>query len=322
MNLRSIAHALGGEVSNGQVLAPGPGHSKRDRSLVGPTFAGRARWLPRVFVTPATTGATCRDYVRARLGIARRAPRTCPMMRQRLEPAAATTIASRDAARRLFAESVDPRGTLAERYLAQERGLPNVIDDVLALTLRFHPRCPFRDGDTLVRAPALIAALRDPQAAMHACSHLDEMDEIERRFLADPANVLAIQRIRLDETGRKVERRSLGPLENGVVFVSSIFEQFYSATATIAEGVESALAARKLGFPGVVAITGVLAAAHVRAAVHMGLNHRHAPKTTRHRKALGAPQLRAGATQDTECALSRRRRAKDANDYSKGAHHG
>jgi hypothetical protein len=32
-NLGEIARALGGEVSGGQVLAPGPGHSKRDRSL-------------------------------------------------------------------------------------------------------------------------------------------------------------------------------------------------------------------------------------------------------------------------------------------------
>ena len=33
LDLRSIAKALGGEVSGGQVLAPGPGHSPKDRSL-------------------------------------------------------------------------------------------------------------------------------------------------------------------------------------------------------------------------------------------------------------------------------------------------
>ena len=31
--LAEIAAALGGEVAAGQVLAPGPGHSPRDRSL-------------------------------------------------------------------------------------------------------------------------------------------------------------------------------------------------------------------------------------------------------------------------------------------------
>ena len=33
MKLHQIAHALGGEVSGGQVLCPGPGHSAKDRSL-------------------------------------------------------------------------------------------------------------------------------------------------------------------------------------------------------------------------------------------------------------------------------------------------
>jgi hypothetical protein len=33
MSLKAIASAMGGEVSGGQVLAPGPGHSKKDRSL-------------------------------------------------------------------------------------------------------------------------------------------------------------------------------------------------------------------------------------------------------------------------------------------------
>ena len=32
-DLRSLARALGGEVANGRVLCPGPGHGPRDRSL-------------------------------------------------------------------------------------------------------------------------------------------------------------------------------------------------------------------------------------------------------------------------------------------------
>jgi putative DNA primase/helicase len=31
--LEEIARALGGDISNGQVLAPGPGHSPKDRSV-------------------------------------------------------------------------------------------------------------------------------------------------------------------------------------------------------------------------------------------------------------------------------------------------
>jgi hypothetical protein len=33
MDLKTIARALGGEVNGRQVLAPGPGHSPKDRSL-------------------------------------------------------------------------------------------------------------------------------------------------------------------------------------------------------------------------------------------------------------------------------------------------
>ena len=33
IDLRSLQRALGGEISGGQLLCPGPGHSPRDRSL-------------------------------------------------------------------------------------------------------------------------------------------------------------------------------------------------------------------------------------------------------------------------------------------------
>ena len=55
-DLRAIAHALGGEVGGGQVLAPGPGHSSADRSLAVRLEPTR----PVVFwsiASPATTGA-------------------------------------------------------------------------------------------------------------------------------------------------------------------------------------------------------------------------------------------------------------------------
>jgi hypothetical protein len=65
LNLASIAAALGGEISGGQVLAPGPGHSCRDRSLavklndkgdlVVHSFAG-------------DDPIVCKDYVRQACG--------------------------------------------------------------------------------------------------------------------------------------------------------------------------------------------------------------------------------------------------------------
>ena len=319
MNLRVIAHALGGEVSSGQVLAPGPGHSRKDRSLSVRLSPG----APDGFLAFSHAGddwRACRDYVRGRLGITPERRERPTSKRPTPEPRPGDDNRTRDAARRLFAELVDARGTLAEVYLTRERGLPDVLDDVLSLTLRFHASCPFKDGEQLVRAPALICALRDPHAAMHACSHLDDMDAIERRFLSDPANVLAVQRIRLDAEGRKVERRSLGPLGNGVVFLSSIWEQFYSATATICEGVESALAARKTGFPGVVAITGVSRLrtfsppfiwGHIT-----GIAENDEASESAWRDAT--PRWREAGHRVRVVAPP----SGDANDYLKGAHHG
>jgi putative DNA primase/helicase len=71
MDLRSLAHALGGEVVGGQILAPGPGgHSGKDRSLsvrLSPT-------APDGFLAFSHAGddwRACRDHVKAYLGLSR-----------------------------------------------------------------------------------------------------------------------------------------------------------------------------------------------------------------------------------------------------------
>jgi hypothetical protein len=68
-SLEHAARALGGEVSGGRIRCPGPGHAPHDRSMwvkfdrspngftVG-TFSSRDDWQ------------VCKDYVRARLGLA------------------------------------------------------------------------------------------------------------------------------------------------------------------------------------------------------------------------------------------------------------
>jgi hypothetical protein len=68
IDLKNIAYALGGEVNRDQVLAPGPNHSRQDRSLsiklapestdgfVCHSFAG-------------DDGVECKDYVREKLGL-------------------------------------------------------------------------------------------------------------------------------------------------------------------------------------------------------------------------------------------------------------
>src|SRR5262245_20033843 len=63
-----IAEALGGDVINGQVLAPGPGHSAKDRSL----SVKLDSHAPDGFVVHSFAGddpIACRDCVRKKLGL-------------------------------------------------------------------------------------------------------------------------------------------------------------------------------------------------------------------------------------------------------------
>jgi len=69
ISIRQIAHALGGQVAGRDtVLAPGPGHSRRDRwlaVLLDPS-------APDGFLVHSHAGddwRDCRDYVRQRLGL-------------------------------------------------------------------------------------------------------------------------------------------------------------------------------------------------------------------------------------------------------------
>ena len=68
LTLQALAHALGGEISGGQVKAPGPGHSAMDRSL-SVRLNGDA---PDLFVVDSRAGddpLVCREHVRSSLGL-------------------------------------------------------------------------------------------------------------------------------------------------------------------------------------------------------------------------------------------------------------
>jgi hypothetical protein len=66
-SINRIAEALGGEVSSGQVLAPGPGHSVQDRSL----SVKLDDTAPDGFIVHSFAGddpIACRDHVRRKFG--------------------------------------------------------------------------------------------------------------------------------------------------------------------------------------------------------------------------------------------------------------
>jgi hypothetical protein len=238
MNLRIIAHALGGDISGRQVLAPGPGHSPRDRSL----SIRLSSDAPDGFVLYSHSGddwRTCREYVRARLGLP---PWQRGDEQQRtIGPGridqwdfgtvdAETEARARsdedleriDRAQAIWREAGDPRRTAAEDYL-RSRAL--VLPEGLAGdVLRFHPACPWRNENTgrTDRIPCLIAAFTS----------------------IDDGIVTGVHRFRVDQPGRwpKADRRMLGVVHRSAVKLGHAT----AGALAIGEGVETSLAAMQL----------------------------------------------------------------------------
>lgn len=257
MNLQQIARALGGEVSNGWARVPAPGHSKADRSL---SIRLSHQSPDGLFYFPYSkeTWQECAEYVRARLGIMPERRERPTAKRPSSPPQSGPSDARmRNIGREIFSETVEPRDTIVERYFEVERGLLNIIDDKLAQTVRFHPRCPFGAGRDAFRAPAIVCALRDLRGLMGGCQELGNLEDVERRILGDINRVVSIQRIQLSSDGKKVGRgMSLGPMGDAVILCSSLWDIFYASHACIAEGLETALTMRALGHEGSVALGG------------------------------------------------------------------
>jgi len=175
----TIARLLGGQVAGRDtVLIPGPGHSPQDRSLAVRLDPA----APDGFVAYSHAGddwRTCRDYVRSRLGLPSWQPgdgqrRTIPRRHVEKWEFAAVDMQSEhrrnwsedellriSAARRIWNEAQDPRGTIAETYLRSVRQL-DLPDELAGSVLRFHPACPWRNENTgqTDRIPALIVPFR------------------------------------------------------------------------------------------------------------------------------------------------------------------
>jgi putative DNA primase/helicase len=235
IDLRSLLRALGGEVSGGQLLCPGPGHSPRDRSLaVRPSPDGDG------LVVHSHCGddwTLCKDYVRERLGLPQWQPgngrdrRVDPSRLKNFDRTAVGAGGERhlltlehrlrvDRARAVWHDAVDPRGTVAERYLASRKLA--LADDVAGSMLRYHPRCPWRDENSgaTVGVPALVAAFRS----------------------IDDDQITAVQRVALTADGKKIGRRMLGVVQRAAVKLDPVGDILH-----VAEGIETALAARQLG---------------------------------------------------------------------------
>jgi putative DNA primase/helicase len=235
IDLRTLQRALGGEIYGGQLSCPGPGHSPKDRSLC-------VRLSGDDFIVYSHAGndwRDCRDYVRQRLGLPAWQPgdgrdrsvassrlaafnRAAVNAESERRPRTQEDLARIARAVAIWNEAVDPRGTRAEQYLAS-RALA-LDDDVAGNVLRYHPAVPWREEDTglTVGVPALVAAFRS----------------------VDDGGITGVHRIRVDQLPRwpMTERRMLGIVHRAAVKLDPAGD-----VLAIGEGIETAMAARRLG---------------------------------------------------------------------------
>jgi hypothetical protein len=214
-DLRTVARLLGGEVVNGQVLAPGPGHSKRDRSLaVRPSASD-----PDGFLVHSHCGddwRTCRDFVRGKLGLPTDGWKIGPAP-SRSASAPGPTAAPEDDEKRtadalaIWRASTDPRGTVGEAYL-RSRGL-ELPDDLAGAVLRWNERIG-----------ALVALFRN--------LHTGEPQAVSRIFLS--------------REGKKTGRMFKGPVGCAAVMLDDHAD--VANGLFVGEGVETCMAGRQLGF--------------------------------------------------------------------------
>lgn len=124
----------------------------------------------------------------------------------------------------LWQESIDPRGTLVERYL-KSRAL-ELPDEAALEAIRFHPDCSFEYGE---RFPAMICLVRNIVT--------NEPQAIHRTALA--ADGTAIKR------DGKTFRKSLGAIAGGAIKIDP--DEDVTQGLCIGEGVETCLAGRQMG---------------------------------------------------------------------------
>jgi RecA-family ATPase len=162
LDLRQIANALGGDISNGQITAPGPGHkSKSDRSLSIRLDAS----APDGFLCHSFAGddpIRCRDYIRQKCGL----PAFKPNGQRRRKTSAEIE--------NLLAAAIDherkPTATLFAKYRYTDRD-GTLLYEVLKYInpKRFVQRRPDPD-----RKGAWIWSLRDQRRVLYRWPNLIE----------------------------------------------------------------------------------------------------------------------------------------------------
>lgn len=218
MNLRHIAKALGGTVSGNQVIAPGPHHSKEDRSMA--VFIDP--YSPDLFRVHSYAGddwKLCRDYVKAKLGIEDTRQRHSEPRREWIatpKPAAQIDDALRTTkALAIWGEARNLEGTPGLTYLAKREIDIERLPGDLHRSLRWHPSCPWETG----RHGCIVGLMTDA-------------------LTGEPK---AIHRTAVTPSGDKVGKKMLGP--SGGCVIRLWPDEIVTCGLVLGEGIETTLAA-------------------------------------------------------------------------------
>ena len=225
MTAESIAKALGGRRAGAGWMACCPAHEDRTPSL---SLTDTPDDLVLWHCHAGCSQRDIRDALVARGLWLRPGGAGAPVRRAKPKPASKPgSNGHSDFAIAIWKDAVDPRGTLAERYLGG-RGL-DLDDDLCGRVLRFHGNCPFGKVDNkTIYVPALVVAFRS------ICNN----DET-----GPPP---AIHRIGLTATGEKIAKKMLGSVGGCAVKLDT--DEDVELGLGVAEGVETALAIRATGW--------------------------------------------------------------------------
>jgi hypothetical protein len=238
-DLHKLARDLGGVVRGEYVYAPGPGHSKHDRSM----WAKRNWQAPQDDDFPFIFGSFAgdawhevKDDARAKAGIGSWRPkkrdgdRPSPARRRLIVPEENNNRPESTFWRDLWFQTQHLRGTLGDIYLRHRVG--RGVDQWPA-DLRFHPACPRRTE----RHPAIVGLLRDIRTNTPR----------------------AIQRVYLQPDGRDRLRDGEGKLTLGHATGCALKitpDAEITTGLALAEGVEKALALMAIGVAPIWATSG------------------------------------------------------------------
>jgi putative DNA primase/helicase len=217
-SLGEIAYALGGEISGDQVICPGPGHSRTDRSLAVSLTPG-GDFLAHSFC--GDDWRDCRDHVKARLGIAQFGPSAreskhthtpeddsagCPIVHGSDASQSDDNRYALATAKRIASEIRPLLGTEMEQYLREKRRIDTrAIEDVLGRfdAVGWHGSVHFNElGHALhrKRLNCIVAIMSDPISAeptgaisrTYIASDLTKIGKA--KTLGSPAGVVRLSR--------------------------------------------------------------------------------------------------------------------------------